>query len=341
MTLTRFLVGVSAMALMSFGVRAEFIEHWYGGFGYGPSSVKPESESGNPYRVSDNTSSGVRLHIGLPLGKRLAAELQYSDLGQADIALETNDNPDARVGGIHYFAPAAVATYKVWPKSWNYNLFGKYGLSFMQHEANGNIDYEEVNQAQVMFGIGGLWGASQHLQLRLDLDSFSRDAQHLAFSLQYQFGRNSKTLLERLDTQAGIPQINNSEVDRAIADIDQINVPNIEFETGSSELTDESQTIIEQLAVVLKKYPNISIQINAHTDNVGTEQFNEELALKRAESVKAAIISLGLSEARLITQGHGERLPIMDNATALGRAQNRRVEIKVFDSLDSTSDSRI
>ena len=66
-----------------------------------------------------------------------------------------------------------------------------------------------------------------------------------------------------------------------------------------------------------------------HTDSVGTNAYNDKLSLRRAEAVKAYMVSKGLDPARLYTEGKGETQPVADNATAEGRAKNRRVTIEV------------
>ena len=66
-----------------------------------------------------------------------------------------------------------------------------------------------------------------------------------------------------------------------------------------------------------------------HTDSVGTNAYNEKLSLRRAEAVKAYMVSKGLDPARLYTEGKGETQPVADNETAEGRAKNRRVTIEV------------
>ena len=66
-----------------------------------------------------------------------------------------------------------------------------------------------------------------------------------------------------------------------------------------------------------------------HTDSVGSAAYNQKLSLKRAEAVKAYIISKGIEPNRVYTEGKGEKQPIADNKTKAGRSKNRRVEIEV------------
>ncbi|MCG3189294.1 MAG: Outer membrane porin F [Burkholderiaceae bacterium] len=66
-----------------------------------------------------------------------------------------------------------------------------------------------------------------------------------------------------------------------------------------------------------------------HTDNVGSDSYNQKLSVARAESVKAYLVSKGIEKNRVYTEGKGKKQPVADNKTAEGRAKNRRVEIEV------------
>ena len=66
-----------------------------------------------------------------------------------------------------------------------------------------------------------------------------------------------------------------------------------------------------------------------HTDSIGTDAYNQKLSVRRAESVKAYLISKGIEKNRIYTEGKGEKQPVADNKTKEGRAKNRRVEIEV------------
>ena len=100
------------------------------------------------------------------------------------------------------------------------------------------------------------------------------------------------------------------------------------FTTGKAELQPESQPVLKEIAATLKKYDNLKILIEGHTDNVGTAASNLSLSDARAAAVKAALVSgFGIDGGRLTTKGFGDTKPAASNGTAVGRAQNRRVEI--------------
>jgi len=101
------------------------------------------------------------------------------------------------------------------------------------------------------------------------------------------------------------------------------------FDTDSVTLRPESQEQLGNIAAILKAYPNVHMKIGGYTDNVGDTQSNMSLSQRRADGVMAKLISLGISPDRLEAQGYGEQFPVASNATAEGRARNRRVSVRV------------
>ncbi len=101
----------------------------------------------------------------------------------------------------------------------------------------------------------------------------------------------------------------------------------VNFETGKSELTPESKTILDGVAESLVANDEINVQVSGHTDNTGSAALNNRLSKARAESVRAYLEEKGVAAARLKAAGFGPTKPIASNKTAAGRAQNRRVEL--------------
>jgi outer membrane protein OmpA-like peptidoglycan-associated protein len=101
----------------------------------------------------------------------------------------------------------------------------------------------------------------------------------------------------------------------------------INFETGKANIMAESQPIIDQIVIMLNQNKNLKISIEGHTDNVGTNQFNQTLSENRAKSVMNALITQGIDKSLLSYKGWGSSKPIADNNTEEGKAKNRRVEI--------------
>lgn len=104
----------------------------------------------------------------------------------------------------------------------------------------------------------------------------------------------------------------------------------VNFDFGSSNLKMESYPILLHAVMVLLQNHDMRVEIGGHTDNIGSEQSNKALALKRADTVKNYLVARGITAGRLNTIGYGESMPIADNKTSEGRAMNRRIEFKVL-----------
>lgn len=101
------------------------------------------------------------------------------------------------------------------------------------------------------------------------------------------------------------------------------------FASGQYELSPRARGEIGTIAAVLTQYEDNRIAVEGHTDSVGSEVANQRLSERRAESVRAALIGRGIAPSRIDMAGFGQSNPVGDNATAAGRAQNRRVEIVI------------
>jgi len=102
------------------------------------------------------------------------------------------------------------------------------------------------------------------------------------------------------------------------------------FAFDSAELSGQAEENITELATTLKDYEDTNILIEGHTDNIGSESYNQELSEERAASVGDKLKTLGVRTARITEVGYGEEQPVADNSTEEGRRQNRRVEVAIF-----------
>jgi len=103
----------------------------------------------------------------------------------------------------------------------------------------------------------------------------------------------------------------------------------IQFESSKDLIKSQSYTILDNVVSVMKNNPSYKLFIQGHTDSQGNDDFNQTLSSQRAAAVKAYLVKKGIASSRMRTQGFGESVPVGDNGTAAGRAQNRRVEFKV------------
>lgn len=107
-----------------------------------------------------------------------------------------------------------------------------------------------------------------------------------------------------------------------------LNMPgNVTFETESAALNARFFDTLNAVAAVIDEYDKTLVEITGHTDSTGTDEYNQALSERRAAAVGSYLESQGVSTDRMVIIGYGEARPIATNATAEGRAENRRVEI--------------
>lgn len=104
---------------------------------------------------------------------------------------------------------------------------------------------------------------------------------------------------------------------------------NIFFESGSASLLPESESELNKLLELITNNPSMRISVNGHTDNVGSDTDNMRLSEQRAGAVAAFLTEKGIDSDRISSKGYGESVPLADNASAEGRALNRRTEIEI------------
>jgi OOP family OmpA-OmpF porin len=101
------------------------------------------------------------------------------------------------------------------------------------------------------------------------------------------------------------------------------------FETGSATLRPESRDQLQNVASILKAYPNVHVKIGGYTDNTGDAAANMRLSQDRADAVRRELEVLGIPPTRLAAEGYGSQHPVADNSTDAGRAKNRRIALRV------------
>lgn len=103
------------------------------------------------------------------------------------------------------------------------------------------------------------------------------------------------------------------------------------FETGKASLDmAKSKEQLDNIAAILKCYPNVKLKIGGYTDNTGDAAANQKLSAARAETVKATLVGIGASPTSMEAEGYGAEHPVASNDTEEGKAQNRRIDVRVM-----------
>jgi outer membrane protein OmpA-like peptidoglycan-associated protein len=111
-----------------------------------------------------------------------------------------------------------------------------------------------------------------------------------------------------------------------------VNLPDVLFQTGRTQLTSSARETVLEIAQVLKRAPSRHLLVEGHTDSLGDIQYNYNLSLSRAQEVARALSAEGISSTQISTRAYGETTPIASNSTEQGRRRNRRVEVIILDS---------
>jgi len=134
------------------------------------------------------------------------------------------------------------------------------------------------------------------------------------------------TYVKSLDPIAGIPT-----PEECVAQIEIVtNVGKITFDPGASSITADTQPVVDEIAEILKKCPDLRIEIAGYTDSQGREEMNLQLSQDRASAVLTALRSRRVPVGTFEATGYGEVDPIADNGTEDGREANRRIEFRLI-----------
>jgi OOP family OmpA-OmpF porin len=111
--------------------------------------------------------------------------------------------------------------------------------------------------------------------------------------------------------------------------VEIIALKGVNFKHDSAELTPASAAILDKGVATLTRRSDINVEVAAHTDSDGKDTYNQSLSDRRAASAKDYLVSHGIDAGRLTSRGYGETMPMASNSTQEGKAQNRRVELRV------------
>lgn len=128
--------------------------------------------------------------------------------------------------------------------------------------------------------------------------------------------------------QEKLARIPGTEVERVDEDTLLVHFENdVLFAVDSTRIDSDGRHALEEVADVLGEYEKTAVIVQGHTDATGSEEYNQDLSERRAESVERYLASLGVDRDRLATMGFGETAPVASNDSESGRQQNRRVDI--------------
>jgi outer membrane protein OmpA-like peptidoglycan-associated protein len=152
------------------------------------------------------------------------------------------------------------------------------------------------------------------LQAREDAAKAEADrARQAAEALRAQLLEQFNRILETKDTVRGLV----------------ITMGDVLFDTGKYDLRSPTREMLAKLSGIVLAHPGLRLEVEGHTDSVGSDEFNQTLSEKRADTVREYLIKQGLDGSAVTAKGFGKTMPVADNTSAAGRQKNRRVELIV------------
>jgi len=119
------------------------------------------------------------------------------------------------------------------------------------------------------------------------------------------------------------------EIKKQLDEKGHVAIYGILFDVDKASLKPASEKPLQEIVKLLRDYPDLKLELQGHTDNQGSADYNRDLSQRRAESVKAYLIAYGTDTSRLEAKGYGLSQPVASNDTEEGRAKNRRVELYI------------
>ena len=152
----------------------------------------------------------------------------------------------------------------------------------------------------------------------------AREAQQAAEQSAQQAAQQAEQARERLKQQLNAV-LQTTETARGLI----VNMSDVLFDFNKYTLKPEAREKLAKVSGILLAYPNLKLQVEGYTDNIGSDEYNQKLSEERADSVRDYLVSQSVPDGNISATGFGKSNPIADNSTNAGRAQNRRVELVV------------
>lgn len=289
----------------------------------------------------DGSDWGYKLLGGYQFNRYFALEGGYFDLGEFGFTAQTS--PPGTLTGTTTVRGLDIDPVALWPLSERFSLLGRVGLSYVETDSTygggGAViapSGGDKRAANYKLGFGLQYEFARAWALRAEAERFriddavgnDGDVDFFSVGMVYRFFRDA-----RPQAAAVAPAPAPARVEPALVivpvpakTVKYCSILDIQFEINQEGIQREERERLAVLATFLKKYPDTTVLIEGHTDDVGSAEHNLELSRQRAESVAAYLRDTsGIAGSRLQAVGYGESRPIADNSTEEGKRQNRRI----------------
>lgn len=342
---------------------------WYIGGGLGQSRANIDDEriirslmnsGANSVMFSaDQRDNGYKLFIGKQLNKYFALETGYFDLGK--FSFNATTTPPGTLNGEVGFRGLNLDLLAQMPLSERFSIYGKLGMNYARANAHftGNRLFAATNpnpredKLNPKAGLGLEYKFTPAFAIRGEAERYRvndavnnrGDVDLYSINLVYKLGKPAARMPVKYIpppepvVQAAPPEA--APIVQPTPPAKPAPKPVSEKVTFSAEtLFDFDKSIVKPdgqraLDDLMKSMKGMNMEVMitvGHTDSIGTDEYNQKLSVRRAEAVKAYLVSTGLDSTRIYTEGKGEEQSVADNSTKEGRAKNRRVTVEVVGS---------
>ncbi|HEX8612215.1 MAG TPA: OmpA family protein [Telluria sp.] len=334
---------------------------WYIGAGIGQSRANIDNErltrslTANGASLSsfnvDERDLAYKLYVGKQLNRYLAIEAGYFDLGKFGFDATTSQN--GRLVGEAGFRGVNMDLVGQLPLSDRFSVLGRLGMNYAKASTHfsGNRLFAVTNpnpserKLNAKAGLGLEYKFSEALALRAEVERYRvndavgnrGDVDLASVNLVYKLGRPAASRPVPVAPMEPAAPVTVAPAAPApmppaapVAVSEKVSfAAEALFDFDKSVVKPEGKAALDDLLNKLQGMNTEVMVTVGHTDSVGSDAYNQKLSMRRAEAVKAYIVSKGVDAARVYTEGKGESQPVADNKTAEGRAKNRRVTVEV------------
>ncbi len=339
---------------------------WYVGAGVGQSRAKIDdarlirSLTANGATLgsfsADERGTGYKLYAGKQLNEYFAIEGGYFDLGKFGFNATTSGG--GVLNGDVGFRGANLDLIGQLPLSQRFSVYARLGMNYAQARAhfsgnrlaavtNPNPSERKLNAKA---GLGVEFKLNEALALRAEVERYHvndavgnrGDVDLASVNLVYKLGRPAARAVVATPPPAvepmPAPRVVETPPPPAPVPVSEKVSFAAEslFDFDKAIVKADGKAALDGLLANLQGMNTEAIVTVGHTDSIGSDAYNEKLSLRRAEAVKAYLVSKGVEATRVFVEGKGESQPVADNKTAEGRAKNRRVTVEVVGTRTTT-----
>lgn len=354
-------LGLAVLAVIASPFAAADDAGWYVGANVGQSRAKIDDARITSSLIGrgfsgvsiddDDRDTGYKLYGGYKFNKNFAVEGGYFDLGRFGYAA-TMDQPGTLNGNIKVKG-LNLDLVGMLPLTEKFSVFGRVGVNYAEAKdtfrgTQSSIYAPDVNRSKrdtnYKVGLGLQYAFTESLAMRAEVERYrindavgnKGDIDLVSVGLVYQFGSKvaAPAALAVMPEPVAIAAAPVAVASPAPVPVSEKVTFAAEalFDFDKSAVKSEGKAALDDLLSKLQGMDTEVMITVGHTDSVGSDAYNQKLSMRRAEAVKAYLISKGIQASRVYTEGKGEAQPVVDNRTAEGRAKNRRVTVEVVGS---------